>query len=185
MNPPKSPQISVCIPVYNASPFLRECIDSILAQTFIDFEILIVDDGSTDNSSDIVLSYTDSRIRLIKKNHDYIGSLNLLLREARGKYIARMDADDIMLKERLQIQYDFMEKHKDVDILGSAMQCFGEMITDKSIPNCLGEPKKEFFTKKAIKEKHSLFNLPVNMYGPIDGNFHNRPLACYLACCCR
>lgn len=86
--------ISVCIPVYNASLYLRECIDSILSQGYKNFELLIVDDGSTDNSSDIVRSYNDTRIRFIQNSHDYIGSLNLLLKEAKGTYIARMDADD-------------------------------------------------------------------------------------------
>lgn len=88
--------ISVCIPVYNASRYLCECIDSILSQSFVNFELLVVDDGSTDDSVEIIRSYSDSRIRLIENKHDYIGSLNLLLQEARGKYIARMDADDVM-----------------------------------------------------------------------------------------
>ncbi len=89
--------ISVCMPVYNASRYLRDCIDSILSQSFTDFELLIVDDGSTDDSVEIIRSYSDSRIRLIENKHDYIGSLNLLLQEARGKYIARMDADDVIM----------------------------------------------------------------------------------------
>lgn len=118
--------ISICIPVYNASLYLRECIDSILSQSYKDFELLIVDDGSTDNSSAIVHSYNDPRIRLIQNNHNYIGSLNLLLKEAKGKYIARMDADDRMYPNRLQVQFDYMESHPKVDILGSGMQCFGE-----------------------------------------------------------
>lgn len=118
--------ISICIPVYNASLYLRECIDSILSQSYKDFELLIMDDGSTDNSSAIVHSYNDPRIRFIKNNHNYIGSLNLLLKEAKGKYIARMDADDRMYPNRLQVQFDYMESHPKVDILGSGMQCFGE-----------------------------------------------------------
>ena len=76
--------ISVCMPVYNASRYLRDCIDSILSQSFTDFELLIVDDGSTDDSVEIIRSYSDSRIRLIENKHDYIGSLNLLLQEASG-----------------------------------------------------------------------------------------------------
>lgn len=76
---------------------MRECIDCVLPQTFKDFEFLIADDGSDDDSVEIVKSYHDNRIRLIQNTHDYIGSLDMLLDEARGKYIARMDADDIML----------------------------------------------------------------------------------------
>lgn len=76
---------------------MRECTDSVLPQTFKDFEFLTADDGSDDDSVEIVKSYHDDRIRLIQNTHDYIGSLDMLLDEARGKYIARMDADDIML----------------------------------------------------------------------------------------
>ena len=121
------PPVSVCMSMYNASKYLRECIDSVLAQTFQDFEFLIVDDGSTDDSVEIVQSYHDSRIRLIKNKHDYIGSLNILLDEARGKYIARMDADDVMMPERLKIQFEYMESNLDIDILGGAMVCFGNI----------------------------------------------------------
>lgn len=98
----------------NASRYLRECIDSVLSQTFTDFELLIVDDGSTDGSVDIVRSYTDPRIRLICREHDFIASLNTLLDEARGRYIARMDADDVMLPDRLQAQYDYLTGHPEV-----------------------------------------------------------------------
>lgn len=100
--------------MYNAAPYLRECIDSIFAQTFNDFELIIVDDGSTDESVDTVRSYSDPRIRLICREHDFIDSLNTLLDEAHGQYIARMDADDIMLYNRLQVQYDYLEAHPEV-----------------------------------------------------------------------
>lgn len=120
----KSPAISVCISMYNAAPFLKDCIDSILSQSFTDFELLIVDDGSTDDSKDIVRSYHDNRIRLIENEHDYIGSLNILLKEAKGKYIARMDADDLMMPNRLELQIAYMEAHADIDILGGAIKCF-------------------------------------------------------------
>lgn len=112
------PAVSVCMPVYNASRYLRECIDSVLSQTFADFEFLIVDDGSYDDSAAIVESYADPRIRLIRREHGYIASLNCLLDEARGRYIARMDADDVMLPDRLRLQFDYMEAHPDVDVLG-------------------------------------------------------------------
>lgn len=109
------PSISVCMVTYNASPFLRECLDSILSQTFSDYELLIVDDGSTDDTVDIIRSYPDRRIRLIRHRHDYIASLNLLYNNALGKYIARMDADDIMVSDRLQAQYEYMEAHPETD----------------------------------------------------------------------
>ena len=101
--------ISVIMPVYNGARYLRECLDSILCQTFRNFELLIVDDGSTDDTCDIIRSYSDNRIRLIESRHDYIASCNLLLKEAKGKYLARMDADDIMMPDRLMAQYEYME----------------------------------------------------------------------------
>lgn len=109
------------MPMYNASRYLRECIDSVLAQTFTDFEFLIADDGSTDNSVESVESYSDPRIRLIRRPHDYIATLNYLLHESRGEYIARMDADDVMLPNRLQLQVDYMEEYPDVDVLGGSI----------------------------------------------------------------
>ena len=132
-NKTSQPSITVCIPMYNAACYLRECIDSILAQTFTDFELLIVDDGSVDDSCEIVCSYDDPRIRLIKNKHDYIGSLNMLLDEAKGKYIARMDADDIMPEDRLAFQYEYMEKHTEVDLLGGGMQFYRD---GKAEGNC-------------------------------------------------
>lgn len=113
--------ISVCMPVYNRAKCIGECIESILQQTFTDFELLIVDDGSTDETCDIILSYDDPRIRLIRGEHDYIGSCNRLFDEAQGKYIARMDSDDLMLPDRLRIQYEYMDTHPEVDILGGGI----------------------------------------------------------------
>ena len=113
--------ISVCMPVYNRVKCIGECIESILQQTFTDFELLIVDDGSTDETCDVILSYDDPRIRLIQGEHDYIGSCNRLFDEAKGKYIARMDSDDLMLPDRLRIQYEYMETHPEVDILGGGI----------------------------------------------------------------
>lgn len=99
------PEISVVMPMYNAAPYLRACIDSVLSQSFKDFEFVIVDDGSTDDSVRIVESYNDSRVRLIKNEHDFIGTCNTYLKEAVGKYLVRMDADDVMPKDRLERQY--------------------------------------------------------------------------------
>lgn len=113
--------ISVCVPMYNAARYVRECIESILNQTFADFELLVVDDGSTDGSVEVVRSYDDPRIRLLENEHDYIGSLNLLLEEAKGKYMVRMDADDVMVPDRLQVQFDYMEEHGEIDVLSGGM----------------------------------------------------------------
>ena len=98
-------EISVCMPSYNASQYIGECIDSVLNQSFTDFKFVIVDDGSTDNTVQIIKEYADSRIRLIENDHDFIESLNTSIRLAEGKYIARMDSDDIMMPNRLIIKY--------------------------------------------------------------------------------
>lgn len=120
------PKVSVCMPMYNAERYIRESIDSILAQTFQDFELLIVDDGSTDSSCQIIMSYKDPRIRLIRNTHDFIGTSNMLIENARGEYIARMDSDDRMLPNRLQMQVDIMEEHPEIDILGGGFVRFGK-----------------------------------------------------------
>lgn len=96
--------------VRNGEGYLREAIDSILNQTFSDFEFLIIDDGSTDSSVDIICSYADSRIRLVRngKNIGLTCSLNKGVKLARGEYIARMDDDDIALAYRLEKQVEFL-----------------------------------------------------------------------------
>jgi glycosyltransferase involved in cell wall biosynthesis/GT2 family glycosyltransferase len=115
------PTVTVLMAMFNSAPYLREAIDSILTQTFTDFELVIVDDGSTDASRAIVESYADPRIRLLV-NGENIGlsrSLNRGLGQSRGRYIARMDADDISEPNRLARQVDFMDRHNDVAVLGS------------------------------------------------------------------
>lgn len=116
---PQEPSVSVVLVMYNAEKHLHEAIESILNQTFMNFELIIVDDGSTDNSIEIVKGFNDPRILLTSNQHNYIDALNTGLLKARGKYIARMDADDVMLPERLELQYDYMETHPDVDVCGS------------------------------------------------------------------
>ena len=113
------------MPVYNGAAHIRECLDSILSQTFHDFEVLIVDDGSTDDTCDIINSFGDQRIRLTQNHHDYIASSNLLLTRAKGKYIARMDSNDIMMPDRLRLQFEYMEAHPDMDAVGGCIEYFG------------------------------------------------------------
>lgn len=114
------------MPVYNAEKYLSESIESVLNQHFVDFELIIIDDGSTDNSKSIAASYRDKRIRFVENRHHYIESLNKGMSIASGKYIARMDADDVMLPNRLQIQADYMIHHPNIDICGSWMKTFGQ-----------------------------------------------------------
>ncbi|MDR0604511.1 MAG: glycosyltransferase [Bacteroidales bacterium] len=117
--------ISILMPVYNADAFIKETIDSILNQSFGDFELLVMDDGSTDRSADIIRSYSDPRIRYELCPHNFIATLNKGIEIAQGKYIARIDHDDLMMPERLQIQYDFMETHPEIAACGACMQTFG------------------------------------------------------------
>jgi glycosyltransferase involved in cell wall biosynthesis len=116
-----NPKISVIMSVYNGGKYLREAIESILNQTFTDFEFIIVNDGSTDNSLEIILSYTDERIRIInnEKNIGLTKSLNKALKVARGEYIARQDADDVSLPNRFEEQIKYLKKHPEVVLLGT------------------------------------------------------------------
>ena len=116
-----TPKITVLMSVYNGAKFLAEAIDSILAQTFTDFEFIIINDASSDDSLHIINSYKDARIVLIQNNKN-IGltkSLNIGIAKAKGKYIARMDADDISMPKRLEKQFDFMEEHIKYQFCGS------------------------------------------------------------------
>lgn len=117
--------ISVVMSVYNAEAFLREAVDSILNQSFRDFEFIIIDDGSTDGSLKILKSYNDPRIILSsQKNKGLVMSLNEGVEKSSGKYIARQDADDISTKNRLALQYDLAEKNEAV-LVGSSFEVIG------------------------------------------------------------
>ena len=116
-----NPKVTVLMTVYNGEKYLRECMDSVLDQTFSDFEFLIIDDRSSDGSEDIISSYKDKRIRLIKNdvNLGQVKSLNIGLDNAQGEYIARMDQDDAMMKNRLERQVDFLDRRPDISAVGT------------------------------------------------------------------
>lgn len=164
------PKVSVILPVYNAEKYLNEAIDSILNQTFTDFELIIINDGSTDNSEKIIDSYNDDR--LIKVNNDVnlklIATLNKGIDLAKGEYIARMDADDISLPERFNKQVKFLDEHKDYVVVGSNYEAFGDESFISNLPtqdehirlelffsNPFAHPsvmmRKEILTKKNIR----------------------------------
>lgn len=117
------PKVSVLMPVYNAADFVAEAAQSILGQTFADFEFVVIDDGSTDTSSAIIESYAkrDPRIRFLRngRNLGIVSTLNRGLAVAAGEYVARMDADDISLPQRLGRQVAFLEKRRGISILGT------------------------------------------------------------------
>lgn len=123
--------ISVLIPVYNGERFLQESLDSIYGQSFTDYEIIIIDDGSSDNTQGIIENQTDSRIKYYKNEHNMgiIASLNRGIELCQGKYIARMDADDIAEPERLKTQFGFLENNPNYVLLGSSITRFSESYT--------------------------------------------------------
>ena len=126
----KQPLVSVVMPVYNAGDYLVEAINSIRKQTFKNWEMVCVDDGSNDKSYELLKKFAkrDSRIRIYRfhKNKGLATALNYGLRKTKGKYLARMDADDISLPQRLEIQLNYLEKNPQVVAVGSQVECVNE-----------------------------------------------------------
>ncbi len=165
------PSVSVVMPAYNAEKYLREAIDSILAQTYEDFEFIIINDGSTDRTKEIIQSYTDTRIVYLEneRNSGICVTLNKGLDAARGRYIARMDSDDISLPERFAVQVDYMDKHPEIGVCGTDVEVFGDGI-DSHIFTQLHTPEEcaagllfnpcfahpSVVIRKAIIDKHHL-----------------------------
>lgn len=133
------PKVSVVMSVHNGERYLRQAIDSILGQTFTDFEFIIIDDRSIDRTLEIISSYGDPRVRLIK-NTENLGlttSLNIGVDTASGEYIARMDGDDVSLPERLQKQVAYMDEHPDIAASGTWAQDIdpeGNMVGLRRVP---------------------------------------------------
>lgn len=121
-------KVSVLMPVFNGEKYLAEAIESLLKQSFTDFELLIINDCSTDQTENIVLSQTDSRIRLVRnsENLGLAASLNKGMALAKGEYVARMDCDDQCLPERLAEQVAFLDQNPDIHICGTWVQAFRE-----------------------------------------------------------
>jgi len=115
-----APKVTVLMPVLNAAAYLRQAVESILSQTFSDWELLIVDDASTDDSVALVETFTDERIRLVRNavNCGVAATLNTGIELARGQYIARMDADDISLPTRIEEQAGYLDARPDLDVVG-------------------------------------------------------------------
>ncbi|POB13205.1 glycosyltransferase [Halobacteriovorax sp. DA5] len=170
-------QISVVMSVYNNVDFLKESIESILTQSFKDFEFVIINDGSTDGSDKIIESYAkkDKRIKYIsRENKGLIASLNEGIINSKGKYIARMDGDDIAHPDRFKIQYNFLEQNNDIDICGTWLERF---TTD---------PKKSTNWKFPLNDKdlktllifstpfaHPTIMMRKSIFQPYDENFKN------------
>lgn len=162
------PKITVLMPVYNCALYIKEAVDSILNQTYSDFEFLIIDDASTDGTIDLIKDYTDTRIKLIEKpvNTGYTNSLNFGLSIAKGEYIARMDGDDISLPERFEKQVEFLNENKDVVLCGTALKiidsdrviCYPEFHENIKLEmlkhNCIIHPSVMF--RKSVLDFYSI-----------------------------
>lgn len=160
----KKPLITVLMPAYNMEHYIGQAIESILNQTFQDFELLIINDASTDRTHNIIKTYfkKDTRIRLIKnkKNIKISNTLNKGIKMARAEIIARMDPDDISFPERLAIQFNFLRNHPKVAIVGANIQIInanGKPISKREYPTSSANLKKIMF-------RYSPFAHPVIMF---------------------
>lgn len=154
--------VSIIMGIYNCEQTLEDAINSIINQTYTDWELIMCDDGSTDNSYEIAKKFEkeDKRIKVIKnnKNIGLAATLNNCIKYVKGKYIARMDADDISTPDRFKLQVDFLENNKEFDLVGGLMQSFDELgdkkiIGIKEIPNKYDLPKFNPFHHATIMMK--------------------------------
>lgn len=172
-----NPVVSVVLPVYNGEAYLRESLRSLLKQTIADFEIVVIDDGSTDESAAIAESFNDPRIRVLHNgsNRGLIYSLNRGLEEASGTYIARMDHDDVADRNRLVVQLRFMERNPTIGLCGTWIRHFGDGRGIVKLPthpqlisvtllfkNCIVHPtvlmRKEFLDGHALRYEEGFPN---------------------------
>lgn len=151
--------ISVVMTVYNCDKYLSQAVDSILQQTWSDFELIIVDDGSTDNSLKILEAYDDSRIRIIvsEKNYGVAHARNIGLEYCTSEYVAFMDSDDISHPDRLRMQYEFLRDNVDIDCVYAK---FRQMDIDGNLLK--GEYPVAYYNYKYVKAYMILFNTVVN-----------------------
>lgn len=148
VNKSRLPAISVVMSVYNGEEYLRDAIDSILRQTFTDFEFIIIDDGSTDQTLKIIKQYRDSRIRLVsRENRGLIASLNEGIDLAKADYIARQDADDISMPTRFEKQFAYLKSHQETAVLGSSFSMINEKGQELAI---FGVPCNDTDIKRAL-----------------------------------
>ncbi|OJV38892.1 MAG: hypothetical protein BGO29_10790 [Bacteroidales bacterium 36-12] len=161
-----TPLITIGIPFYNAEKFLSQAILSVLNQTYQDWELILLDDGSSDTSLSIARKFTDTRIKVISdgKNRGLVYRLNQLSRMAQGCYYARMDADDIMHPKRLEQQINFLESTKNVDVVGSGYYSIdennniaGKYIANKNLDNIQSLLKNGGFVHPSIMGRTDWF----------------------------
>jgi glycosyltransferase involved in cell wall biosynthesis len=124
------PKVSVVMPAYNAAKYIKSAIESVLSQTFDDFELLVINDASTDDTAQIVrdIAAEDERVVLLQNDRGkgVAGAINTGLEHSRGQYIARADADDISYPERFQKQVDYLDLHPEIFLLGTGVALFDD-----------------------------------------------------------
>lgn len=158
------PIVSVVMPIYNAERYLAQAIDSILSQTLKNFELILINDASTDKTLQIIYKFKrkDKRIRIInnRKNLQMAKSLNLAIDLAKSDLIARMDQDDISLPHRLEVQYTFMQSHPNVAIVGNDVLIIdenGKIISERTYPTTSNHLKKILFRYSAFAHPTVMF----------------------------
>ncbi len=155
-------RVSVIMPVYNTKEeYLREAIESILNQTFADFEFIIINDGSTNNAEDVILSYKDERIKYIKQENQGIPKTrNKGFKMATGEYIALVDSDDISLPERFEKQVKYLDENKKISVLGSCFEIFPEysIVTHPKTPKILDFLKGCYIAQPTVMLRKSDFD---------------------------
>lgn len=144
------PKISVVIPTYNKAQSLKKAIESVLNQTYQNLEVIVIDDGSTDETKEVVKSFKDPRIIYFwKKNKGPASARNMGIKRAKGKYIAFLDSDDLWLKEKLEKQIDFMERNPETGLLGTG--CYEVTDKGKAIGKKIFPRKNKVLQKDLIK----------------------------------
>jgi glycosyltransferase involved in cell wall biosynthesis len=145
------PKVAVLLCAHNAEKFIKEAIDSILAQSYTDFEFIIVENASTDKTWEIIQSYKDGRIKLFQTPIKQLSfNLNFGMMQTNAEYIARMDADDIARPQRLFRQVEFLDSHSDVHVVGSAFEFFGENLNKNKVVY-MPQDNKEIRKKLAFR----------------------------------
>jgi glycosyltransferase involved in cell wall biosynthesis len=169
LNKMPDPSVSVLMPVHNGGSYLKEAIESILNQTYIDFEFIIINDGSTDGSKEIIKQFYDDRIVYIENdtNKGLIESLNKGIDAARGNFIARMDSDDIALPIRLEAQVRYMNEHPETAVLASRIIFIDESGKETGDWPLDGETTDEKSIKKAMVKENCIAHPSVMVKGKL------------------
>lgn len=165
------PTVSVVMPVFNMEKYLHEALESILNQTFSNFELIVINDGSTDSTLEIINKYAqkDQRVVIVnhESNHGLISSLNEALKMARGRYIARMDGDDISVPGRFEYQVKYLDENKDIFLVaGSFSRVYedGRVIKGNSKEYTPEEVKENFFKPGFILHPSVMFRNEENIF---------------------